>query len=79
MPLEWLWRMAAGQAVMEDRTGAVCVRDAVELLDESRGRDITNGGRWRTVFSTGTAAGERDLAARCAPCTAGGLRQSHAI
>lgn len=57
---------------LEDKTKAICVRDVVELLDEPRGMDVTHGGRWRTVLSTGTTAGGLDLAEHCARCAAGG-------
>jgi hypothetical protein len=51
---------------LEGRTDVICIRDVVELLDSPRGMDLTNGGRLRTVLSTGTAAGGLDLAAHCA-------------
>jgi hypothetical protein len=51
---------------------AIFVRDVVELLDEPRGMGLTYGGRWRAGLSTGTAAGELDLAEHCARCAAGG-------
>ena len=65
--IEWLCRLVESpdELRLEGRTDAICVRDVVELRDESRGMDVTHGGRWRTVLSTGT--------------TAGGLRQSHVM
>jgi hypothetical protein len=60
------------------RTDATVARDVVELLDKPRGKDVTYGGRVRTVLATGTVAGARPRPS-LRPGRSGELQQAHTM